>query len=113
MGLEPNSLKQAAIAVAKQAAESAASGVAPLPESVPGHIETSSAHTKSSTTIYVTSDQANAMRTYVSGAEHSPQSYDATYHNCVNGFSVLVLRAGGVNAPMDMTPGGLVNDLSH
>jgi RHS repeat-associated protein len=112
VGLVPNSDKQAMEAVVKQGAELAKLGV-PLPESVPGHIETSSAQVRSSTTIYVTSDQANAMRTYVSGAEHSPQSYDATYHNCVDGFSVLVLRAGGVNAPMDMTPGGLVNDLSH
>jgi RHS repeat-associated protein len=112
VGLVPNSDKQAAGAFAKQAAELLKNG-APLPESVPGHIESNSAPTKSSTTIYVTSEQANAIRAYISGAEHSPQSYDASYHNCVSGFSVEALRAGGVNAPMDTTPAGLVDDMSH
>jgi RHS repeat-associated protein len=112
VGLVPNSDKKAAEAVAKQAAELVKDG-APLPESAPGHIEGNSAATTSSTTIYVTNAQASAMRTYISGAENSPQSYDAAYHNCVSGFSVEVLRAGGVNAPMDITPAGLVGDLSH
>jgi hypothetical protein len=97
--------------VAKQAVEVTQGGAA-LPESVPGHIESSTAQVKSSTTIYVTTDQANAMRGYISGAEHSSQSYDATYHNCTN-FSEGVLGAGGIHAPADMTPGGLVKDLSH
>jgi hypothetical protein len=97
--------------VAKQAAGAVQNGVA-SPESVPGHIESSSAQLKSSTTIYVTSDQANAMRTYIGDAEHSPQSYDAIYHNCAN-VSEGVLGAGGVHAPADITPGGLVSDLNH
>lgn len=111
VGLVPNSDKQAAEAVAKQAGE-VANGSGPLPESVPGHIASNSAATTSSTTIYVTSAQASAMRAYISGAEHSPQSYDAVFHNCTN-FSEGVLGAGGVHAPADITPGGLVTDLSQ
>jgi hypothetical protein len=104
-------MPQAAEAVAKQAAELGTIGV-PLPESVPGHISYSDEKPETSAVIYVTSGQANAMRSYISGAENSPQSYDATFHNCTN-FSEGVLGAGGVRAPADITPGGLVNDLSQ
>ncbi len=109
VGLVPNSTAQAAAATYVQSLT-----VVPVPLSVPGHIETPDSSHKpvSSTTIYVTPDQAKAMRAYISKAENTPQRYDTTYHNCVNGFSVLVLRASGVNAPMDRTPGGLVDDLS-
>jgi hypothetical protein len=111
--LVPKSVSEAAAATVTQAEEKVLLGV-PLPAPVPGEIESPgpSDTPVSYTTIYVTPGQADRMRTAISNAENTPQWYDTVYHNCVNGFAVQVLRAGGVNAPMDRTPGGLVGDLS-
>jgi RHS repeat-associated protein len=110
VGLVPNSTAQAAAAVAVQGDVTANIGVVPH-VSVPGHIEPSNESSEGSVTIFVTPEQANAMRSYIDEASSHPQRYDAAYHNCTE-FSEGVLGAGGVKAPRDVTPGGLVNDLS-
>jgi hypothetical protein len=50
------------------------------------------------------------MRAYIQQAEGNKQGYDPAFRNCTN-FVEEVLRSGGVKAPTDMTPGGLVEDL--
>jgi len=112
VGLVPNSDKAAAKAVAKEAA-SAAAGVV-KPSSVPGHIEQLAPNrvVEGTATMQVTPDQARAMQATINQAEAHQQEYDPGFHNCTN-FVEQVLRSGGINAPNDMTPGGLVEDLNQ
>jgi hypothetical protein len=111
VGLVPDSDKDAAKALAKETA-SAATGNVPAPESVPGHVE-AVAKNRSVTdraVIYVTQKQASAMQAAINSMIHNPQAYDPAYRNCAS-FVEQVLGAGGIRAPADITPGGLVSDL--
>jgi RHS repeat-associated protein len=114
VGLVPNSDKDAAKAVAKEAASAAASKGAATPSSVPGHIEKLAPNRviEGTATIQVTPDQARAMQKTINEAKAQQQEYDPGFHNCAN-FVEQVLRSGGINAPNDMTPGGLVEDLNQ
>ncbi len=105
VGLVPNSH---AAAIAAVAGEAEAPGVS-VP--VPGHVEVSDAvRAESSVSLQVTPEQAKEMRAFITQSEHQPQSYDAVYHNCAH-YVEEVLHAGGIAAPHDRTPGGLVADL--
>jgi hypothetical protein len=77
---------------------------------VPGHVQENNKKATLSVTIHVTPDQAKAMRTYIQQAQHRTQGYDPSSRNCAS-FVEEVLRAGGVKAPSDITPKGLVMDL--
>ena len=112
VGLVPNSDKEAAKAVAKEAAGQAA-GV-PTPTPVPGHVEPLAAGRtiENTATLHVTPDQAKAMQATIDKSVQNLRIYDPGYFNCA-GFVELVLRSGGVNAPDDRTPGGLVEDLKQ
>ena len=112
VGLVPDSDQAAASAVARQAASAAAGGV-PLPSSVPGHVEAVDPTRKVQGTavLYVTQTQANSMQAAINKALAQPQRYDAVYNNCAT-FVANILRAGGINVPRDITPGGLVSDLN-
>jgi RHS repeat-associated protein len=112
VGLVPNSNKAAAKAVAKEAA-SAATGTV-TPSTVPGHIEQLAPNrvVESTATIQVTPDQARAMQATINQEEAHQQEYDPGFHNCTH-FVEQVLRSGGINAPNDRTPGGLVEDLNQ
>jgi RHS repeat-associated protein len=103
VGLVPNSDAKAAAAVAVEAKTG-------VPTSVPGHIAEDNRKPEAQATIQVTPDQAKAMRAYITQAEHAKQDYDPGFRNCAH-FAEEVLRSGGVKAPYDMTPGGLVGDL--
>ena len=112
VGLVPNSDKDAAKAVAKEAA-SAGKGVT-ISSPVPGHVEELAPNrvVQSTATIQVTSGQAEAMQMTINQAEAHAQQYDPAFNNCAS-FVENVLRSGGVNAPNDITPGGLVTDLKQ
>lgn len=103
VGLVPNSDAKAAAAVVVEAKTG-------VPTSVPGHIAEDNRKPEAQAKIQVTPDQAKAMRAYINQAEHAKQDYDPGYRNCAH-FAEEVLRSGGVKAPYDMTPGGLVEDL--
>ncbi len=110
VGLVPDSDKAAAKALAKEVA-SAANGT-PEASPVPGHVEALAKGRKidGHATIHVTPQQAAAMQAAIKGmAGH--QVYDPAYRNCAS-FVEEVLRSGGVKAPNDITPGGLVGDLN-
>lgn len=110
VGLVPDSDKAAIKALAKEVA-SAANGT-PETSPVPGHVESlaSNRAIKAKATIHVTPQQAAAMQAAIKGmAGH--QMYDPAYRNCAS-FVEEVLRSGGVKAPNDITPGGLVGDLN-
>jgi RHS repeat-associated protein len=103
VGLVPNSDAKAAAAVVVEAKTG-------TPVSVPGHIAADSRKPEAQAQIQVTPEQARHMREYIQQAENSQQGYDPGFRNCAN-FVEEVLRSGGVKAPNDMTPGGLVGDL--
>jgi hypothetical protein len=110
VGLVPDSDKAAVKALAKEVA-SAANGT-PEASPVPGHVEAlaKGRTIKAKATLHVTPQQAAAMQAAIKGmAGH--QAYDPAYRNCAS-FVEEVLRAGGVKAPNDITPGGLVGDLN-
>jgi len=110
VGLVPDSDKAAFIALAKEVA-SAAKGT-PEMSPVPGHVEALAKDrtVKATATLRVTPPQAAAMQAAIKGmAGH--QMYDPAYGNCVS-FVEQVLRSGGITAPNDLTPGGLVSDLN-
>ncbi|MHB8542211.1 MAG: RHS repeat-associated core domain-containing protein [Candidatus Acidiferrales bacterium] len=110
VGLVPDSDKTAIKALVKEVA-SAANGT-PEASPVPGHVESLAANRaiKAKATIHVTPQQAAAMQAAIKGmAGH--QMYDPAYRNCAS-FVEEVLRSGGVKAPSDITPGGLVGDLN-
>ncbi|MGH9685401.1 MAG: RHS repeat domain-containing protein [Candidatus Acidiferrales bacterium] len=110
VGLVPDSDKAAIKALAKEVA-SAANGT-PEASPVPGHVESLSANRaiKAKATIHVTPQQAAAMQKAIKGMA-GRQMYDPAYRNCAS-FVEQVLRSGGVKAPNDITPGGLVGDLN-
>lgn len=103
VGLVPNSDAKAAAAAAVEVKTG-------IPVSVAGHIAEDNRKPEAQAKIQVTPDQAKAMRAYITQSEHSKQGYDPGFRNCAN-FVEEVLRSGGVKAPNDMTPGGLVGDL--
>jgi hypothetical protein len=113
VGLVPDSDKAAAKAVAKEAASAAATGVA-TPSPVPGHVEPLAANRKIEDTavLHVTPDQAKAMQGTIDQSIKNLHTYDPVFGNCAN-FVEDVLRSGGVKAPYDVTPGGLVTDLKQ
>lgn len=108
VGLVPNSDKEAAKAVAKEAASAAA------PSPVPGHVEPLAANRtiENTATLHVTPDQARAMQATIDEAVRNLHTYDPGFYNCAN-FVESVLHSGGVSAPNDVTPGGLVDDLKQ
>lgn len=112
VGLVPDSDKAAAKALAKEALD-AEKGTPPGLHPVPGHVEPLAKGRKEvgRAVIHVTREQADAMRAAIRDMTQHPQVYDPAYRNCTN-FVEQVLRAGGVNAPNDATPGGLVSDLN-
>jgi RHS repeat-associated protein len=112
VGLVPDSNSDAGKAATKEAIN-AAKGT-PAPSTVPGHVENLAADrkAKATATIHVTKEQATAMRAAISEMRTHPQQYDPGYRNCTT-FVEEVLRAGGINAPPDTTPGGLVTDLKQ
>jgi len=65
-----------------------------------------------SAVLHVTEKQAAAMRAKIAEMRSHPQEtrYSYFFHNCAS-LPEEVLRAGGVAAPNDITPGGLVQDL--
>ena len=103
VGLVPNSDAKAAAAVAVEAKTG-------IRVSVAGHIAEDSRKPEAQAKIQVTPEQADKMRAYIQKAEGTKQGYDPGFRNCAN-FVEEVLRSGGVKAPTDMTPGGLVGDL--
>jgi hypothetical protein len=113
VGLVPDSDKAAAKAVAKETASQAANGVA-TPSPVPGHVEALAANRKIEDTavLHVTPDQAKAMQGFIDQSIKNLHTYDPGFGNCAN-FVEDVLRSGGVRAPYDLTPGGLVGDLKQ
>jgi hypothetical protein len=52
------------------------------------------------------------MQATIDSAVQNLHTYDPGYSNCAN-FVESVLHSGGVNAPNDTTPGGLVTDLKQ
>ncbi len=112
VGLVPNSDKAAAAAAAKEAAAAAAGFPAPSP--VPGHVEPLAPNrvVTDEVVLHVTPDQANAMQGTIDQSTKTLHTYDPGFGNCAN-FVEDVLRSGGVRAPYDMTPGGLVEDLKQ
>jgi hypothetical protein len=103
VGLVPNSDAKAAAAVAVEAKTG-------VPTSVPGHVAEDNRKPEAQAKIQVTPEQADKMRAYVQQAEKGKQDYDPGFRNCTH-FVEEVLRSGGVKAPYDLTPGGLVEDL--
>jgi RHS repeat-associated protein len=112
VGLVPNSDKAAAAAAAKEAVAAAAGFPSPTP--VPGHVEPLAPNRKIEDTavLHVTPDQAKAMQGTIDQSIKNLHTYDPGFGNCAN-FVENVLRSGGVKAPYDMTPGGLVEDLKQ
>ena len=86
----------------------------PVTDPVPGHVEPLAANRakdiKNTAVLHVTPYQAKKMQAAIRDSMKNLHSYDPGYHNCAN-FVEDVLRSGGVRAPNDMTPGGLVDDL--
>jgi RHS repeat-associated protein len=115
VGLVPDSDKAVAKAVAKEAASAAATGVV-TPSPVPGHVEPLAASRtkdiKDTAVLHVTPEQAKQMQAFIQQSMKNLHSYDPGFNNCAN-FVEDVLRSGGVRAPYDMTPGGLVGDLKQ
>ncbi|HXO33616.1 MAG TPA: RHS repeat-associated core domain-containing protein, partial [Candidatus Acidoferrales bacterium] len=111
VGLVPDSDKAAAKALVKEVVTGLANGV-PQPSSVPGHVEALSKDRIITATvaIQVTPQQAAEMVKTIQSMQGSHQMYDPAFNNCVS-FVEHVLHGGGVKAPTDMTPGGLVSDL--
>lgn len=77
---------------------------------VAGHVEVDNSKATDKVTLYVTKDQADHMQSFINDASKQQQSYDFLYSNCAT-FVESTLGAGGVKAPNDMTPHGLVEDL--
>jgi hypothetical protein len=67
---------------------------------------------KNTAVLHVTPEQAKRMQAFIQESMKNAHSYDPGFNNCAN-FVEDVLRAGGVNAPRDTTPGGLVDDLKQ
>jgi RHS repeat-associated protein len=111
VGLVPDSEAQAAASTTVEIV-SAAKGQ-PVQVPIPGHVETLGADRKinNRAVLHVTSQQAKAMQATIDQAIKTLHVYDTGYFNCAH-FTESVLRSGGVNAPLDMTPTGLVNDLN-
>lgn len=109
VGLVPDSDKAAIKALAKEAA-STVNGI-PEASPVPGHVEplAKGRIVEATATLHVTPQQAAAMLAAI-GRSGAHQTYDPAYRNCAS-FVEEVLRSGGVKAPNDITPGGLVGDL--
>lgn len=103
VGLVPNSNADARDALVVEASFD-------VPIAVPGKVEENTKKPEASATFQVTPDQAKHMTGYIQNAESGKQSYDPGYRNCAT-FVEEVLRAGGVKAPNDITPGNLVRDL--
>jgi len=113
VGLEPNSNAQAAAGAAKEAAD-AAKGT-PTPHPVPGHIENQPGRRViDDAIIHASPGQAQAMRAKLDEMRHDPSetTYSYGYHNCTS-LPEELLRAGGLAAPNDITPHGLVEDLKQ
>jgi RHS repeat-associated protein len=114
VGLVADSDKAAAAAVAKETASAAAGH--PTTDPVPGHVEPLAANRtkdiKNTVVLHVTRDQAKKMQATINDSMKNLHSYDPGFHNCAS-FVEDVLRSGGVRAPNDMTPGGLVDDLKQ
>jgi hypothetical protein len=104
--------KEAAKAVAKETASAAAGHLTPDP--VPGHVEPLAPNrvVTDEVVLQVTPDQAKAMQATITDSIKNLHTYDPAFGNCAN-FVEDVLRSGGVRAPYDMTPGGLVEDLKR
>lgn len=105
VGLVPNS-------DAKAVAAAAVEEQTRLHVPVQGHVETLKPNRKIEDTavLHVTPDQAKAMQTTIDQSVKSLHTYDPEFGNCAT-FVENVLKSGGVKAPSDMTPGGLVEDL--
>jgi hypothetical protein len=75
VGLVPNSDKEAAKAVAKEAA----SAGHPTPSPVPGHVEPLAANRtiEDTATLHVTPDQAKAMQTTIDGSVQNLHTYES------------------------------------
>jgi RHS repeat-associated protein len=110
VGLVPNSDAAAAAAVAAEAASAAAGRYDEI--SVAGHIEPLAAGrtVNDQVVIRVTMDQATAMRAAIAKDMGQAQRYDPGYNNCAS-WVERIAHVGGINAPYDLTPGGLVADL--
>jgi hypothetical protein len=86
------------------------------PSPVPGHVETlapsRNKDIRDTVVLLVTPEQAKAMQATIDQARGNLKSYDPGFGNCAN-FVEDVLRSGGIRAPNDVTPGGLVDDLKQ
>ena len=100
VGLEPSSDAAAFFGLG----EDLATG---LSNYVSGHIQQDYRIPEARAVIHITARQAADARAFIRQAETNPQVYDFLYQNCAE-WVEEVLRAAGVNAPSDMTPGGLV-----
>jgi RHS repeat-associated protein len=112
VGLVPNSDKEAAKAAAKEIGHAVIHD--PKDSPVPGHIEPLAPDRviRGEVVLYVTPEQAKNMQTTINEDTKNLHVYDAGYGNCAE-WVEHVLRSGGVDAPFDVTPGGLVNDLKQ
>jgi len=110
VGLVPDSDKAAVEALGKEIV-TALHGT-PEASPVPGHVEplAKGQIVEASAIFRVTPNQAGAMQAAIIRMENSHQIYDSIYRNC-DAFVEEALRAGGVKAPNDITPRGLVSDL--
>jgi len=83
-----------------------------LPQYVSGHIQQDYRIPEHSAVIHITVNQARAARAFIRQAKENPQVYDFLYQNCAE-WVEEVLSAAGINAPSEMTPGGLVRYLQQ
>ncbi len=81
-------------------------------ETTPGAVRGVAANRKvlAKVTIRITRDQARHIQVFLDKAAKSPPNYNLYHSNCAE-FCEAAMRAGGLKAPSDMTPGGLLNDL--
>jgi len=81
-------------------------------KSVPGQVEPRAAgvKTEDQVTIHVTGDQAKAAQDTIDAVAKNPGNYQLVGNNCAN-FAERVVNSAGGNAPPDVKPGALINDM--
>jgi RHS repeat-associated protein len=79
---------------------------------VPGTVEPRAAgvKTEDQVTVHVRGDQAKAAQGTIDAVAKSPGNYQLVGNNCAN-FAEKVVNSAGGNAPPDIKPGALVEDM--